>query len=123
MSTKVWIRHVLHVSFLLGTISAAALWGAALTAKCEGFGCLCVGAIVGMAFIVQIFSAIIGGLLIWLQKTEGKIHVWLLNTRNIAFVASLVVCWPNSNELTYSENEGGLRLMFLCTASETVDTL
>lgn len=78
MNTKVWIRHVLHGSFLLGTTVAAALWIGALTAKCEGFGCLGVGAIIGMAFIVQSFSAIIGGLLIWLQKPEGKVSAWLL---------------------------------------------
>lgn len=54
-----------------------------MTAKCEGFGCLGVGAILGMAFIVQIFSAIIGGVLIWLQKSEGKVRAWLITLETL----------------------------------------
>lgn len=90
MNAKAWVRNILRALFLLGTVAAAALWIAALTAKCEGFGCLGVGAMVAMAVAVQCFSAIAGGILIWLQKLEGRIPIWLLT---IEVLHSLPVLW------------------------------
>jgi hypothetical protein len=78
MKVVTWSKRFLYVALLLGTIVAVALWIAAFTAKCEGFGCLGVGAIVGMAFAVQIACVIAGGVLIWLKRREGKTPRWLI---------------------------------------------
>lgn len=78
MNIRVWVKRILHAALLIGTATAAALWIAAITAKCEGFGCLGVGAIVGMAFAVQIVSAIVGGFLIWSKRCDGNIPKWLI---------------------------------------------
>lgn len=78
MHAKVWIKHILHGAFLSGTVIAVALWIAAITAMCEGFGCLGVGAIAGMAFAVQLACLVMGGILIWLRQLEGNTPKWLI---------------------------------------------
>lgn len=78
MSIRSWLKLILQGVFLIGTASAAALWIAALTAKCEGFGCLGVGAIVGLAFIIHLASASVGGILIWRERADGRLPKWLI---------------------------------------------
>lgn len=78
MNIRLWAKRFLYGIFLLGTATAVALWIAAKTARCEGFGCLGVGAIAGMAFVVQLVCVIAGGILIWVQRPEGAVPNWLL---------------------------------------------
>ncbi len=78
MNAKIWASRALGAAFVLGTGVAAALWYAALTARCEGFGCLGVGAMIGMAFMVHLACVILGGVLIELQRREGRVSRPLL---------------------------------------------
>lgn len=75
---RVWLTRFLFVVFFMGTIAAAALWIAATTAKCEGFGCLGVGVMGAMAFLIHITSASVGGLLLWRQRQGGRLSLWLM---------------------------------------------
>jgi len=76
MNHKTWLSRALTALFLCGTVAAAILWVAVMTAKCEGFGCLGVGAMVGMTVAVHMLSAIIGATLIWM--TPRPAPRWLI---------------------------------------------
>lgn len=73
MNARLWITRAFYAFFMLGSVAAIALWIVIITAKCEGFGCLGVGAMVGMVFMVQLASMIAGGALMWLQRHEGHV--------------------------------------------------
>ncbi|MBF0170196.1 MAG: hypothetical protein HQK87_03755 [Nitrospinae bacterium] len=78
MEKRAAIERALTAIFLMGTIAAAALWGAALTAECEGFGCLGVGAMLSMAVTIQFLMAVLGGVLLKMNTGQGKAPAWLL---------------------------------------------
>lgn len=86
----VWARRLLGIAFVLGTGVAAALWYAALTARCEGFGCLGVGAMIGMAFMVHLACVILGGVLLALQRRSGRMSKLLLG---VEVIHLLPVVW------------------------------
>ncbi len=78
-----WFKRALTVIFILGTAGAAVLWVAALTAKCEGFGCLGVGAMIAMTVMIQFATAILGGILIWVVSQENRPPTWLLAVETV----------------------------------------
>jgi hypothetical protein len=90
VKVKIWVKRLLYAALLLGTVATVALWIAAVTAKCEGFGCLGVGAMVWMAFMIHLACVIAGGALIWLQQPEGKNPRWLFV---LEALHSLPVLW------------------------------
>lgn len=86
----VGLRRLLYGVFLLGTTASVALWIAVLTARCEGFGCLGVGAMVGMVFVLQLACGVVGGILIGWERSRGKIPWWLVA---LEILHSLPVLW------------------------------
>lgn len=82
MNYKAWLFKALTALFLCGTAASAILWVAVMTAKCEGFGCLGVGAMAGMAVATNMLSAILGAILIWIspRPTPGWLAApkWLI---------------------------------------------
>lgn len=78
MHMMIWARRLLYAVFLLGSAAALALWFAALTAKCEGFGCVGVGAMLGMAFMVQLVCVLVGAILIWWRPPQSRLAWWLM---------------------------------------------
>lgn len=90
MNITIWAKRLLHAVFLLGTAAAVALWFAALTAKCEGFGCVGVGAMVWMAFMVQLVCVLVGAILIWWRQPESRPPGWLMA---LEAVHALPVLW------------------------------
>lgn len=79
MNYKTWFFRALTALFLCGTAAAAILWGAVMTAKCEGFGCLGVGAMIGMTVAIHLLSAILGAVLIWMATRPAS--KWLAAPR------------------------------------------
>lgn len=78
MIYSAWFKRALTIAFILGTAVAAVIWVAALTSKCEGFGCLGVGAMIGMTVMIQFVTAILGGILIWVASRKNRAPIWLL---------------------------------------------
>lgn len=86
----IWAKRILSAILLLGTFAAMALWIAIKTLKCEGFGCLGLGAVAGMAFLVHLACLAVGGLLIWLMKRDDEFPRWLIVLETLH---SLPVLW------------------------------
>lgn len=87
---KVWAKRLLHAVLILGTAASAALWVAVTTVKCEGFGCLGIGAMAGMAFIAHLTCLLAGGMLIWFYRMELRVPRWLIV---LEALHSLPVLW------------------------------
>lgn len=83
MVDKIWLHRLLATLFLVGTAVAAILWGAALTARCEGFGCIGVGAMIAMTITIQLVTAVLGGILIWIASRRERIPKWLLTIETL----------------------------------------
>lgn len=84
MNYKIWFSRALTALFLCGTAASAILWVAVMTAKCEGFGCLGVGAMVGMTVAIHVLSAILGAVLIWMALRPAPRWLIVLEALHIA---------------------------------------